>query len=148
MSFTRSQIAKIAGLSLRQVQFYTEEGFVELEGKFRTGRGHRREYSKQNLMELLIIKEFSDYGITKPKMMRMLSLVRTHPYVKMYSNTDNCRKNIKLFLCFYINSNNAIKVDYIIPGVKDEILLPKKEYEEYKASYLLINFTKILNKMD
>ena len=88
-----------------------------------------------------MIKELYNYGITKPKMLYILNLFRNHPYFKIYSDPDNCKKGIDLLLCFYVNNNSAIRMEYIIPGFNQSVV---KNY----SSYILINFTEILTKMN
>ena len=150
--YIKNEVAKITGLSLRQVQFYADQGFVFPEKDTKTGRGHKRKYTKENLMEFLVLKELSHYGITQQKMMRLLNLFRDHPYFRMYSNSKESNKDIKLYLCFYINSNDALKIVFIIPDVENKIYLPTKKsgYStgENECSYLIINFGKIIKKLN
>lgn len=63
-SYTKKEIVEITGLTPRQVQFYTEEHIVSADIDEGKGRGHIRRYSRQNVLEFLIIKELNNYGMT------------------------------------------------------------------------------------
>ena len=74
--YTRKDIAEITGLSPRLVQFYTEEAVVTPELDLGKGRGHQRRYSLENVLQFLVIKELSDYGVNLKMIMCVIESLR------------------------------------------------------------------------
>ncbi|MBW1779020.1 MAG: MerR family transcriptional regulator [Deltaproteobacteria bacterium] len=62
MEWEPKQVEKITGIPTRRIQFYVENGLVSVEAKY-PGRGVKRLYSKDNILELLVIKELANCGI-------------------------------------------------------------------------------------
>jgi len=81
--FSKKQAAEATGLSLRAIQYYTERGVVSPDVDEGAGKGSKRLYSKQNLVELSIIKALSEYQIAFPIVKTVMDLLRTPlPYKK------------------------------------------------------------------
>lgn len=62
-TYTPGQIAKMTGLKLEQVQFYTKERLIAPEPAAETGRGYIREYSLHSARLFVILAVLVKYGI-------------------------------------------------------------------------------------
>ena len=69
--YINSEICAITGLSNRQVRFYT--GKVVKPMVKGAGRGNFNKYSKKNIVEFLLIKDLSEYGVTIEKMRKIVN---------------------------------------------------------------------------
>ncbi|MBW2631053.1 MAG: MerR family transcriptional regulator [Deltaproteobacteria bacterium] len=151
MDYTKKQISEITRLSLRLVQFYTEEGVVIPDIDEGKGRGKRRKYSCKNLTEFLLIKELSDYGITLQKIKFIMNFLNLKTTVFI----DNSRDiedgleeyNIKTYIIIYKDIDGKIGIRHVTRAGKGD----RKDMEnllngvtdEYQ-SILIINFSKLL----
>ncbi|NIM96659.1 MAG: MerR family transcriptional regulator [candidate division Zixibacteria bacterium] len=70
--FQRREAAENSGIPARRVQFYTDVGVIRLDEQH-TGRGRERAYSRQNLFELLVVKELADQKIELAQIRRIVS---------------------------------------------------------------------------
>jgi DNA-binding transcriptional MerR regulator len=66
-SFASSDVAKIARISLRQLQWWDERKVVSPEH-----RGHRRAYSPEEVVEITVIAELRRKGFSLQKIRRVL----------------------------------------------------------------------------
>jgi DNA-binding transcriptional MerR regulator len=66
-SYTSSQVASIAGVSLRQLQWWDERRVVSP-----THEGHRRVYSAAEVIEITVIAELRRKGFSLQKIRRVL----------------------------------------------------------------------------
>jgi len=71
--------SRIVGVSLRQIQYWDEQGFVRPSVKLAGGRGTKRLYSFHDLVCLKVIKDLTGYGFTLQKIRRCLRPLRAHP---------------------------------------------------------------------
>lgn len=147
MSYTKKQVSEISGLSLRLVQFYTEEGLILPEKNTGEGRGNVRRYSKRSLIDFLVIKELANYGITKPKMKAFLNYIYTIPYATTYIDDSLYKKGIKFFLYLYITRDNKLMVNYKeVIGAKNKTALLTIEDMDKCISQITISFGRIVEK--
>jgi len=65
--FTSSQVARIAGVSLRQLQWWDEQGVVSPRHE-----GHRRLYTPGQVLEVSVIAELRRKGFSLQKIRRVL----------------------------------------------------------------------------
>jgi DNA-binding transcriptional MerR regulator len=71
--------SRIVGVSLRQIQYWDEQGFVHPSVKLAGGRGTKRLYSFQDLVCLKVIKDLTRHGLALQKVRRCLRPLREHP---------------------------------------------------------------------
>ena len=64
MKYLKKDIANILKLSPRTISFYTDMGVVIPDIANPTGRGKKRVYSEENLIQFLIVKRLKKYGIS------------------------------------------------------------------------------------
>lgn len=62
-AFDSKTVSRLAGVSLRQIQYWDEQGFLRPSIKRATGKGSKRLYSFSDLVKLRVIKSLSDYGM-------------------------------------------------------------------------------------
>ena len=79
-TFNSKTVSRIVGVSLRQIQYWDEQGFIRPSVKLADGRGSKRLYSFSDLVQLKVVKDLTDYGLSLRKIRRCLShLKRTSP---------------------------------------------------------------------
>jgi len=61
--WTKSEVAKVLGISPRTVQFYTDQGIIVPGVYAPQGRGTTRKYSATNLVEYAVVSELSRCGL-------------------------------------------------------------------------------------
>jgi DNA-binding transcriptional MerR regulator len=71
--------SRIVGVSLRQIQYWDEQGFLHPSVKLAGGRGTKRLYSFDDLVCLKVIKDLTAYGLSLQKVRRCLAPLRKHP---------------------------------------------------------------------
>jgi DNA-binding transcriptional MerR regulator len=71
--------SRIVGVSLRQIQYWDERGFLRPSVKHAGGRGTKRLYSFHDLVCLKVIKDLTGHGFTLQKIRRCLGPLRAHP---------------------------------------------------------------------
>ncbi|MCD6272920.1 MAG: MerR family transcriptional regulator [Deltaproteobacteria bacterium] len=147
MSYTKKQISDISGLSLRLVQFYTEEKLILPEKTAKKGRGYVRKYSKRSLLDFLVIKELSNFGITKPKIKFFLEYIHTEPYIVSYIDESLYREGIEIFLQIVVMKDDEWVVKYTLHGNVSH-KTPILTFDDHSAydSCILINFGQIVRK--
>ncbi len=64
-TFTSKQISEALGISAKDVQNWTTRGLIV--GQRDAGRGHTREYTWSNVMEIAIADSLMKIGLTSPK---------------------------------------------------------------------------------
>jgi len=71
--------SNLVGVSLRQIQYWDEKGFVRPSVRLADGRGTKRLYSFDDLVCLKVIKDLSGHGFTLQKIRRCLRPLRAQP---------------------------------------------------------------------
>ena len=69
--FRRKEVEKITEIPARRIQFYSESGLLHL-AETSPGRGRERRYTKENILELLIIKELAKYRVELAEIKRIM----------------------------------------------------------------------------
>ncbi len=75
-TFNSKMVSRIVGVSLRQIQYWDEQGFIRPSVKLAEGRGSKRLYSFSDLVQLKVVKDLTDYGLSLQKIRRCLSYLR------------------------------------------------------------------------
>ncbi|HWO40303.1 MAG TPA: MerR family transcriptional regulator [Candidatus Eisenbacteria bacterium] len=70
--------SRIAGVSLRQIQYWDERGFVRPSVKLARGRGTRRLYSFRDLVCLKVAKDLTRHGLSLQKIRRCLRSLKDY----------------------------------------------------------------------
>lgn len=71
-AFNSKTASRIVGVSLRQIQYWDEQGFIRPSVKTAGGRGTRRLYSISDLVQLKVVKDLAGYGLSLQKIRRCL----------------------------------------------------------------------------
>ena len=82
MAFNVHVARQVAGLTLRQVRYWDQKGLVKPSVQAATGRGSRRLYSFEDLVELRIVARLRSSGISLQKIARVIGYVRTNLAVR------------------------------------------------------------------
>src|SRR5438094_1898387 len=64
--------SRIVGVSLRQIQYWDEQGFIRPSVKLAEGRGTKRLYSFQDLICLKVVRDLIHHGVNLQKIRRCL----------------------------------------------------------------------------
>lgn len=79
MEVYNSKLAsRIVGVTLRQIQYWDEQGFVRPSVKLAQGRGTKRLYSFHDLICLKVVKDLTHYGFSLQKIRRCLRPLREY----------------------------------------------------------------------
>jgi DNA-binding transcriptional MerR regulator len=70
--------SRIAGVSLRQIQYWDEQNFIRPSVKLAEGRGTKRLYSFQDLICLKVVKDLSHHGFSLQKIRRCLKPLKEY----------------------------------------------------------------------
>jgi DNA-binding transcriptional MerR regulator len=71
-AFDSKTVSRIVGVSLRQIQYWDERGFIRPSVKTAGGRGTKRLYSFSDLIQLKVVKDLGDHGLSPGKIRRCL----------------------------------------------------------------------------
>lgn len=71
-AFDSKTVSRIVGVSLRQIQYWDERGFIRPSVKTAGGRGTKRLYSFSDLVQLKVVKDLGDHGLSLQKIRRCL----------------------------------------------------------------------------
>src|SRR5512142_1952888 len=70
--------SRIVGVSLRQIQYWDEQGFIRPSVKPAEGRGTKRLYSFHDLICLKVVKDLAHHGLSLNKIRRCLRPLRAY----------------------------------------------------------------------
>jgi DNA-binding transcriptional MerR regulator len=68
--------SQIVGVSLRQLQYWDEQGFIRPSAKLAEGRGTKRLYSFNDLICLKVVRDLTRHGFNLQKIRRCLKPLR------------------------------------------------------------------------
>jgi DNA-binding transcriptional MerR regulator len=71
-TFDSKTVSRIVGVSLRQIQYWDEQGFIRPSVKTAGGRGTKRLYSFSDLVQLKVVKDLAGHGLSLQKIRRCL----------------------------------------------------------------------------
>lgn len=77
-AYDSKMASRIVGVSLRQIQYWDERGFVRPSVKPAQGRGTRRLYSFHDLVCLKVVKDLATHGISLQKIRRCLQPLKRY----------------------------------------------------------------------
>ncbi|MCZ6548128.1 MAG: MerR family transcriptional regulator [Deltaproteobacteria bacterium] len=77
--FGSKTVSRVVGVSLRQIQYWDEQGFIHPSIRPASGRGTKRVYSFSDLVKLKVVKNLSDHGLSVRRIRTCLL------YLKNYS---------------------------------------------------------------
>ncbi|HBA39378.1 MAG TPA: hypothetical protein DCZ05_06450, partial [Deltaproteobacteria bacterium] len=77
-AFNSKMVRRIVGVSLRQIQYWDEQGFIRPSVKLAEGRGTQRLYSFSDLVQLKVVKDLTDYGLSLQKIRRCLHYLKRY----------------------------------------------------------------------
>ncbi len=75
-AFDSKSASRIAGVSLRQIQYWDERGFIRPSVKLADGRGSKRLYSFSDLVQLRVVKNLSQHGLSLKKVRRCIAYLK------------------------------------------------------------------------
>jgi DNA-binding transcriptional MerR regulator len=75
-AFDSKSASRIAGVSLRQIQYWDERGFIRPSVKLADGRGTKRLYSFLDLIQLRVVKDLSRHGLSLRKIRRCVDYLK------------------------------------------------------------------------
>jgi len=75
-TFDSKTVSRIVGVSLRQIQYWDEQGFIRPSVKPAEGRGTKRLYSFSDLIGLKVVKDLAGHGLSLQKIRRCLRHLR------------------------------------------------------------------------
>jgi DNA-binding transcriptional MerR regulator len=77
-TYNSKEASRIAGVSLRQIQYWDERGFIRPSVKAAQGRGSKRLYSFHDLLCLKLTKDLTHRGLSLRKVRRCLQPLRRY----------------------------------------------------------------------
>jgi DNA-binding transcriptional MerR regulator len=77
-TYNSKEASRIAGVSLRQIQYWDERGFIRPSVKAAQGRGSKRLYSFHDLLCLKVTKDLTHRGLSLRKVRRCLQPLRRY----------------------------------------------------------------------
>jgi DNA-binding transcriptional MerR regulator len=75
-AYNSKMASRIVGVSLRQIQYWDEQGFIRPSVKLADGRGTKRLYSFHDLICLKVVKDLTRHGFSLQKVRRCLRPLR------------------------------------------------------------------------
>ncbi len=134
MSFNTKTVAKLTGLTQRQIDYWDRSHFVKPSLKEAAGYGSGRLYSFVDLVQLKVAKALKDKGISIQKIRKSITYLRKHfpdvqkPLAEMRFITDGDRlfvltKDSKAILDILARGQFvfALALGEIIEGLKGEV---------------------------
>jgi DNA-binding transcriptional MerR regulator len=77
-AFNSKAVSRIVGVSLRQIQYWDEQGFIRPSVKLAGGRGTKRLYSFSDLIQLKVVKNLAERGLSLRKIRRCVAHLRSY----------------------------------------------------------------------
>ena len=77
-NYNSKTASRIVGVSLRQMQYWDEQGFIRPSVKLAGGRGTKRLYSFHDLICLKVVKDLTHHGFSLQKIRRCLRPLREY----------------------------------------------------------------------
>ncbi|MGE5305374.1 MAG: MerR family transcriptional regulator [Alphaproteobacteria bacterium] len=77
-AYNSKMASRIVGVSLRQIQYWDEQGFIRPSVKLAEGRGTKRLYSFHDLICLKVVKDLARHGLSLHKIRRCVRPLRAY----------------------------------------------------------------------
>lgn len=103
-AYNSKAVSRIVGVSLRQIQYWDERGFIRPSIKLAEGRGTKRLYSFPDLVCLKVVKDLTHRGLSLHKIYRCLKHLRQYPATSIQP-TDSLRYLTDADTLFVITSD-------------------------------------------
>ena len=75
-TFNSKMASRIVGVTLRQIQYWDERGFIRPSVRLAEGRGTKRLYSFSDLVQLKVVKDLTRRGLSLQRIRRCLKPLR------------------------------------------------------------------------
>jgi DNA-binding transcriptional MerR regulator len=132
-TYTKKQCAEKSGLTLRQVQFFTESGLIETEAT-KGGTGNFRRYPPRGLMQSCIIKELTHYGMTMQTIKRILG---TFNAITLQDIEDAGKRGSGVYLVMSKKKQGEWEPAFAVGKTfLDGLIL---QYQDNCTSYMVVN---------
>lgn len=140
---TKKEITELTKLTPRQVQFYTEERVIRPEVDKGEGRGKVRRYSKNNVIEFLLVRELAKYNIALYTLKRIIEKVRKEVLSNVIWINERPEQKERVSLIVYDPGEK--KIHFIIRTDKtaDKISVKMQGY----SSALVIDITNLASQL-
>jgi uncharacterized protein (DUF433 family) len=79
-AFTADRVRALTSLSLRQLQYWDEQGFIRPSLTARQGRGRKRLYSFRDLVSLKVAAQLRQHGVSLQQIRKVNTHLRTLDY--------------------------------------------------------------------
>lgn len=76
--FDSRTVSRVVGVSLRQIQYWDERGFIRPSVQLAEGRGTKRLYSYSDLVQLKVVKDLQGHGLSLQKIRRCLHYLKRY----------------------------------------------------------------------
>jgi DNA-binding transcriptional MerR regulator len=76
--FNSKVASRIVGVSLRQIQYWDEQGFIRPSVRLADGRGTKRLYSFSDLIQLKVVKNLAERGLSLRKIRRCVAFLGSY----------------------------------------------------------------------
>lgn len=76
-SYDSKKVAKVLGVTFRQLQYWDEKGIVKPSVRKASGRGTLRLYSYEDLVQLKVVKKLRDSNISLKKIKRSVDYLKS-----------------------------------------------------------------------
>lgn len=107
-TYNSKSASRIVGVSLRQIQYWDEKGFIRPSVKLAQGRGSKRLYSFHDLICLKVMKDLTSRGFGLQKIRRWLRPLR------QYSGAPGSLESLK-----YLTDGDKL---FVITSDREKIL--------------------------
>ena len=140
-----SEIEKITGVPARRIRYYATEGLLTLDEK-NPGRGVGRNFTWRNLLELLIIKEYTKIGLEFSTIKRALFYIRQYDrYGHDIFDPESYTEGLDFFL--NLSSEPSSTGVVIVRGETPENDIPSFFYAE-AAGVTLVYLNRLVAKLN
>jgi len=144
---TKKDIERITGLNTSQIQFFTSQGLIHLKKKA-PGRGRARKYSRQDVLEFLLIKSINSRGLTHGKISFILEYLRKHP-LKPLVNRSDYHTDHRAYLIFYTDpatGKEFVDFKHVFGG--EICILKESEIKDVYKDPVIIDFGELARIAD
>ncbi|PIU53622.1 MAG: hypothetical protein COS90_05060 [Deltaproteobacteria bacterium CG07_land_8_20_14_0_80_60_11] len=144
MNFGRNVVIAVTGVSRMQLEHWAQIGVVSSSVKSSSGKGSRREYSFEDLVQLKVAKTLRAHGIGLPKIRTILRFLRKGFLKKSSSNGLETLTSLRravmappgLLSCgalgFYGGSQAITGLRYLTNGI-DTFIMTRDPHEAFNA---------------
>lgn len=116
MGVQKKRAVEITGLSARRVQFYVDHSVITIRvRRGGEGRGAIIEYSDDNLVDLMIIKQLADYGMTVSIIKKIISSIHSNALFKEKYSVymfKNYIENLPVYLHIFNDGTSEFEIEF------------------------------------